>query len=92
MRFVGVAHGEQNPTLAKQYSVAVLQTKILLSVPILAIGLIVIGFARTSLNAALVLWALAAGLLSSFGPLARERGDCRSQDKERVLNRGVPKD
>ncbi len=69
VRFVGVAHGEQNPALAKQFSVAVLQTKILLSVPILAIGLIAIGFARTSLNASLGLCALAVGLLTSFGPL-----------------------
>jgi O-antigen/teichoic acid export membrane protein len=69
VRFVGVAHGEQNPALAKQFSVAVLQSKILLSVPILAIGLIAIGFGWTSLNATLVLWALAVGLLTSFGPL-----------------------
>jgi O-antigen/teichoic acid export membrane protein len=69
VRFVGVARGKQDLTLAQQYSAAVLKCKVLLSIPILGIGLIAVWTLRSTHTVSLVGLALAAGLFASFGPL-----------------------
>lgn len=69
VRFVGLAHGQQDHELSKQFSVAIIQTKMLFSAIVLALGLFAIRGAAPSTKESLILWALGVGLLTSFGPL-----------------------
>lgn len=67
LRFLAVSNGQQNANAGNEVAAAVFQAKLVLTAPILAIG---VGVALLSALAnSLVLWALIAGVLASFGPL-----------------------
>jgi O-antigen/teichoic acid export membrane protein len=69
VRFAGVARGNKDVLLAQEYCRIALKIKLILSILILTIGLIVIRYTQTYHDLSLVRWALAVGLVTSFGPL-----------------------
>jgi O-antigen/teichoic acid export membrane protein len=68
VRFVGVARGSADATLAKEYYGIALKIKTILSLLIFITGIILIRFTQTSHSLSLVRWALAVGLVTSFSP------------------------
>ncbi len=69
VRFVGEFRGKHDMKTAEGFCAAVLKSKIFLSVCVLGIGLVGTWFTKSWSDISIVRWALATGLVASFGPL-----------------------
>lgn len=69
VRFVGESRGKNDVKKAEGFCAAVLKSKVFISVCVLSVGMAGTWFMRPSPDISIIRWALATGLLTSFGPL-----------------------